>query len=92
MPEKWSDFLLLLLILMLIVTLNLHGLCSTTKPGEVIRLGRAINCDVMLLQETNFFNWWDMNDFKMEFNVDCSFSNAPSFSNGVGFLIFTNSY
>lgn len=43
MPEKWSDFLLLLLfLLMRIVTLNVHGFRSATKQAEVIRLARAI--------------------------------------------------
>lgn len=42
----------------------------------------------MLLQETNFFHWRDVNQLKIKFNIACFFSYAPSLSNGVGILIF----
>lgn len=54
---------------MRIVTHNVHGFRDLKKQAEVIRFARTINCHVLLLQKTTFFDWGDANEFKIKFNV-----------------------
>lgn len=71
-----------------IISLNVQGFRSAAKQAEVISVARAANCDVLCLQETNFFSLSDVLAFKRKFNLDCYFSYATSRFTGVGIIIF----
>ena len=71
-----------------IISLNVQGFRNPVKQAEVISVARAEHCDVLCLQETNFFTIGHVRAFKRSFNLDCYFSFATSRFSGVGIIIF----
>ncbi|KAM7298415.1 hypothetical protein ISCGN_019010 [Ixodes scapularis] len=75
-----------------ILTLNVQGFRNPNKQREVIHFAQSNHCDLLFLQETNFFSARDVAEFKARFSIPCYFSLAPSCARGVGVLIFRTSF
>uniref|UniRef100_A0A147BK69 Putative endonuclease domain protein n=1 Tax=Ixodes ricinus TaxID=34613 RepID=A0A147BK69_IXORI len=74
-----------------VLTLNVQGFRCPNKQREVIHFAQSQHCDLLFLQETNFFSAQHVIEFKARFSIPCYFSLASSRSCGVGVLIFRSS-
>lgn len=74
-----------------VITFNVHGFRNPQKQAEIINIARSASCDLLFLQETNFFKLSDVLTFKRAFNIDCYFSFASTRSTGVGVIVFNRS-
>lgn len=85
-----DDALIIFLIYMSIsiITLNVQGFRSAEKQLTVVQWARAQNCDLLVLQETNFKQYSDVVSFKLKFQVECYFSFGTARNEGVAIINF----
>lgn len=73
------------------LTLNVQGFRNPVKQQEVLALATSVNCDLLLLQETNFRSHKDVAQFEARHSIKGFFSFGFRRSEGVGVIVFRQS-